>query len=162
MDRRFQEDSLIFFGQGSEFFEGSDPSAADERIRSYLDPGSRRRVVRRPGYQAPGTIVFSERGDGSLASSEPLSELLQQLAASRKNLMDGVLSNRPRSSVGGSGSASASVLSSLGLAGADGTERKRAGGEVSAVPASPAEQLRANFVQELMLSALSHKDDLAP
>jgi hypothetical protein len=154
------QDSLVFFGQGefAAFADGSDPSA-DERIKSYLDPSlvaQRRRVVRRPlgsGYQAQ-TIVFSERDRDaapSLASSEPLSELLQQLAASRKSMLEGVPS-RPARAVG-SGGASASVLSSLGL---DGSERKRTASEMSsAVAASPTDQLRACFVQELMLSALS-------
>ena len=158
---------LIFFGQGefAAFADGSDPSA-EERIKSYLDPGlvaSRRRVVRRPlgsSYQAQ-TIVFSERdrdGAPSHSSSEPLSDLLQQLAASRKSMLEGVPSSGRPMRAGGS-SASSSVLSSLGLA-ADGAERRRAGGELAAgVAASPADQLRACFVQELMLSALSHKEE---
>ena len=159
MERRnaAQEDSLIFFGQGGSDFAMADADAvsAEERIiKNYLggEPGerggvSRRRVVRRPlgggGYQAQ-TIVFSER-DGSsqgLSASEPLSELLQQLAASRKG------SRTARESA-------PSLHSSLaaGLAAAeDASDRKR--GDYAAA-ASPAQQMRACFVQELVLSALS-------
>jgi hypothetical protein len=150
----------MFFAQGSDFsFDGTDPSA-EERLKSYLaEQGNslaaasqRRRVVRRPmGSSYPTqTIVFSDRDrDGASASlsTEPLSELLQQLAASRK----GQAMPRARDS-------SSSLLSSLsGLAAAaDGADRKSAG---SSEPASPAQQLRACFVQELMLSAMSQPLD---
>ena len=120
-----QEDSLIFL-QGQSEFAAFDPGLA----------ASRRRIVRRPlgsGYQAQ-TIVFSERdrdASPSLTGSEPLSELLQQLAASRKSMMEGGPPSRP---AGGAGNASASVLSSLGLVGADGAERpKRVGGEANRI-----------------------------
>jgi len=156
-------DELIFFGQGAElaYAMGEGDASAEERIKSLLgDPGerglaaARRRVVRRPlgggGYQAQ-TIVFSERDRDAASpglSSEPLSELLQ-LAASRKGSL-------PRCSRD-SGSASSSMLQSLsGLtAGAVDAERKRAG-ETAGAPATPAQQLRAAFVQELLLSTLAH------
>ena len=164
---------LAFYGQSefASFADGSDASADERMIKSYLDPSlvaSRRRVVRRPlgsGYQAQ-TIVFSERerdGSPSLTGSEPLSELLQQLAASRKSMLEsGMPSARPaRASSGGAGGASASVLSSLGLMGTEGTERRRLGGDLnsSCAGVNPTEQLRAHFVQECMLSALSYSGD---
>ena len=63
--------------------------------------------------------------------------------------------------VGGAGGASASVLSSLGLMGTEGTERRRLGGDLnsSCAGVNPTEQLRAHFVQECMLSALSYSGD---
>ena len=154
----FADDALIFGSEFASFADGSDPSA-DERIKSYLDPAlmaSRRRGVRRPlgagGYQAQ-SIVFSDRdrdASPSMASGEPLSELLQQLAASRQSLRDGGSAASRAARVGGPGGASsASVLSSLGL---DGPERGRKEG---AGAASQIEQIRGYFVQELMLSALA-------
>jgi len=159
-----RNDELIFFGQGGAelaYAMGeSSEASAEERIKSLLgDSGerglaaARRRVVRRPlgGYQAQ-TIVFSERDRDAappgLSAGEPLSELLQ-LAASRKGSL-------PRCSRD-SGSASSSMLQSLsGLtAGAADAERKRAG-ETAGAPATPAQQLRAAFVQELLLSTLAH------
>ena len=154
-----QEDSLIFFGQGGGDFAMADAEtvSAEERIiKNYLggEPGerggvSRRRVVRRPlgggAYQAH-TMVFSER-DGSsqgLSASEPLSELLQQLAASRKGSRTTARENIP--------SLHSSIAAGLAAAG-DVSDRKRS--EANAAAASPAQQLRACFVQELVLSALS-------
>lgn len=171
------EESLIFFGQGelASFADGSDASA-DERMKSVLDPAlvaSRRRVVRRPlgaGYGGSQAIVFSDRdASPSLASSEPLSELLQQLAASRKSMLEGTgpVARAPRGLAGSSGaSGTSAVLSSLGLTaeGAESRGTKRAAmGEHSG--ANPTEQMRAYFVQELMLSALAGapvNDDAAP
>ena len=142
MDR---EDSLMF---GADI--GGETSA-EERIKSLLgDPSdrglaaARRRVVRRPfgsgGYQAQA-IIFSERErDGSPSlSTEPLSAELLQLAASRKGHMP---LRASRDSTG-------SVLQSLTAATEPGRARAMAGG------ATPAQQLRAVFVQELLLSTLA-------
>ena len=154
-----QEDALVFFGQDSLAYTESGEGSAEERIKAYAlgEPerglaAARRRVVRRPlgsGYQAQA-IVFAERDAASsaLSASEPLSELLMQLTSSRKAAAPG--STRTRDSAG------SSVLSSLtGLTAAADGERKRANSENGGVPATPAQQLRACFVQELMLSALA-------
>lgn len=162
-----EDSSLVFFGGGGADFaymqpEGAvDALAAEERSKYLGEPGSlaatRRRVVRRPlgsgSYQAQ-SIVFSERDrdSPSLASSEPLGELLQQLAASRKHGMP-----RGAARESGGGLSGSSVLSSLSGLVAEGTERRRAAD--AAAVATPAQQKRAIFVQELMLSALSQPVD---
>lgn len=161
------DDSLLFFGQSSSAdfsYEVSEAAAEEQRIKAYLGEASerglasRRRVVRRPlggaGYQAQ-SIVFSgsERdrdGAPSLSGSEPLSELLQQLAASRKG---------PRSGRDSAPSLHSSIAA--GLAAADElADRKRGAASAAAAElATPAQLMRASFVQELMLSALSQPVD---
>lgn len=156
----------MFFGQGGDsalayMAEGADGvAAAEERLKSYAlgDPGerglARRRVVRRPlgsGYQAQA-IVLSERdgagqGGAGLSSTEPLSDLLMQLTSSRSKAGQSWSGRAAASQRDGAGT---SVLSSLtGLSAAADSRR------TSDAAASPAQQLRASFVQELMLSALS-------
>ncbi len=153
----FQGEESLIFGDIAEL--GGDSASAEERIKSLLGGDSaerglaRRRVVRRPfgsgGYQAQ-TIVFSERErDGSPAlSSEPhISELLQ-LAATRSK---GQLPLRAtRESTAGS------MLQSLTVATESGRTRAPGGAEGGgSTPATPAQQLRAAFVQELLLSTLA-------
>ena len=140
------EESLIF-GDMAEL--GGDVSA-EERIKSLLggDPAerglARRRVVRRPlgsgGYHAQ-TIVFSARvrvRDGAQSlSSEPFSELLQLAATRSKGQLPLRASRDP-----------AATESSRARAPGGGD-----GGNGAAV--TPAQQLRAAFVQELLLSTLA-------
>ena len=84
-----------------------------------------------------------------MASGEPLSELLQQLAASRQSLRDGgSAASRARASADPAARRARRCFS-LGL---DGPERGRKEG---AGAASQIEQIRGYFVQELMLSALA-------
>jgi len=157
--------SLIFFGQGGELFMGEEPllgeSSAD-RIKSLLGDSSadraglvRRRIVRRPlsGYQAQ-PMVFSERDSASpsLASGDPLSEMLMHLAASRKEQSAG------RSS-GGDSSVSASMLSGLAQLASDEGIGSRIPHASDSSAASA--QLRSRFLQELMLAALSDDDALS-
>jgi hypothetical protein len=154
------EDSLIFFGQGGElaYMAESGEASAEERIRTLLGEAgerglaaARRRVMRRPlgsgGYQAQ-SIIFSERDRDSPASglaSEPLSELLH-LASTRKGQQPTLRAGR-ESTVG-------SVLQSLmGMSGAE-AERKRGGAPDPAAPSTPAQQARAAFMEELLLSSL--------
>ena len=164
------EDSLFFFqNESAGFFADGSDASADERMKAVLDPAlvaSRRRAVRRPlgGYGGGGAIMLSDRdASPSMASSEPLAELLQQLAASRKSMLEGgapsARAARGAGSTGAGGGASA-VLSTLGLGpdGVEGRGTKRVAGEmgtVNAAAVNPTEQLRACFVQDLMLSALS-------
>ena len=138
------EESLIF-GDMAEL--GGDVSA-EERIKSLLggDPAerglARRRVVRRPfgsgGYQAQ-TIVFSERErDGAQSlSSEPFSELLQLAATRSKGQLPLRASRDPAATESG-------------------RARVPGGGDGgSGAAVTPAQQLRAAFVQELLLSTLA-------
>jgi hypothetical protein len=155
------DDSLIFFGQGAElaYMAEASEASAEERIKGLLGEtagerglaAARRRVMRRPlgsgSYQAQA-IVFSdrERDAVSALSSEPLSELLQ-LAASRKGQVP-LRACRD--------SSSSSVLQSLsGLTAAADTDRRRGPGGEAAAALSPAQQLRAAFVQEVLLSTLA-------
>ena len=120
---------------------GGDVSA-EERIKSLLggDPAERgRRVVRRPFGSQAHTIVFSERErDGAHSlSSEPFSELLQLAAMRSKGQLPLRASRDP-----------AATESSRTRAPGGGD-----GGNGAAV--TPAQQLRAAFVQELLLSTLA-------
>jgi hypothetical protein len=136
------EESQIsqIFGDIAEL--GGDVSA-EERIKSLLggDPAerglARRRVVRRPF--GSHTIVFSERErDGAHSlSSEPFSELLQLAAMRSKGQLPLRASRDP-----------AATESSRARAPGGGD-----GGNGAAV--TPAQQLRAAFVQELLLSTLA-------
>lgn len=149
------ESDALFFGQGADslaFSIGDGDTSAEERISRLLsadaaDRGlaaARRRVVRRPlggNYQAQ-SIVFSERERDAL-SSEPFSELLQ-LAASRSK---GMPMRTSRDST------ASSMLQTLTGLTAD-AERRR-GLAPGAEPATPAQQLRASFVQELLLSTIA-------
>lgn len=164
-----QEDSLIFFGQGAELaYAMAEGDNAEERaLKAYLgDPSgergltaARRRVVRRPlgsGYPA-NTIVFSERerdGTSPTLSSEPLSELLQQLAASRKGQQGSSVAATLRGAR--EAAAGGSLLSSI-TAGLEASGKQRAAGAHGASDAAPTPEqvLRAGFVQEVMLSALA-------
>lgn len=146
-------ESLIFFGQSpAEFAYLAEAESAEERIKSLLGEsgagpaGARRRVVRRPlsGYQA---------ADGSspgISASEPLSDLLMHLAASRKAAGGGA----PRAA--GGESAVSSMLSSLSAL---------EGRQTPDAPATPAQATRGKFVRELMLSSLAQPSaslDLGP
>lgn len=138
------EESQIsqIFGDIAEL--GGDVSA-EERIKSLLggDPAerglARRRVVRRPFGSQAHTIVFSERErDGAHSlSSEPFSELLQLAAMRSKGQLPLRASRDP-----------AATESSRTRAPGGGD-----GGNGAAV--TPAQQLRAAFVQELLLSTLA-------
>ena len=176
MDRRSAatafgaDDSLLFFGQvGQPDFsymaEASEAAAEEQRIKAYLSEAgerglaSRRRVVCRPlggaSYQAQSIVFSSSERDrdgasSALSGSEPLSELLQQLAASRKGQRTG------RDSAPSLHPSLAASLTAMD----DPTERKRSAALAAAAePATPAQLMRANFVQELMLSALSQPVD---
>ena len=153
----------IFFGGASaaDFEYMAEAAGNDAAVSAYLgDPSSitaasRRRIVRRPigsNYQA-SSIIFSERdrdGASPAFGSEPLSELLQQLAASRKG------SARPTSAAARDAAGmSSSLLSSLTNLTAIASEGSKRGSSEDAAAATPAQQIRACFVQELMLSTLS-------
>ena len=119
------EESLIF-GDMAEL--GGDVSA-EERIKSLLG-----------GYQAQ-TIVFSERErerDGAQSlSSEPFSELLQLAATRSKGQLPLRASRDPAATESG-------------------RARVPGGGDGgSGAAVTPAQQLRAAFVQELLLSTLA-------
>lgn len=151
-------DELLFFGHGADLLMGDDEQvSAEERIKSYLGEPSdrgvpaRRRVIRRPlgggGYQAQ-TIVFSERDRDAvgLSGSEPLSELLQQLGSSR---------SKGAPSAAGVPQLHSGLAAGLAAAADDSERRKQRAGGGRATTVSPEQQMRACFVQELMLAALS-------
>ena len=152
---------------GADLIEDAGDPSTEERMKALLsDAGerglaaARRRVVRRPlGYQAPA-IVFSEREreDSSRIGAEPLSELYH-LSASRK----GQLPVRAfRDNTAGS------ILKSLTAATEAGRRRIGDGAGTSgdgdaAATVSPAQKMRAVFVQELLLSTIGEPlSDLNP
>lgn len=142
----------MFFGQGGELLMGED-SSAEERIKALLGDSvaglARRRILRRPlsgssGYQSQASMVFSERERDISSPSlvDPLSEMLMQLAATRKGHDS-------------SARADTSVLSSLAQLAAEETSARRPDSVAlpegaAAIPA----QMCSHFVQELMLAAL--------
>jgi len=155
-------EELIFCGQGGELFVGEGDASAEERIKSLLSEGDRglmrRRIVRRPisggTYASSQPLGLSER-DGSLLSIDPLSELLSHLTASRAKAHEPMARlGRERDAAGLSG------LAALAL---EETGKQTKGLQLDLPVAANSERsnLRARFVQDLILSSLASPADSA-
>lgn len=159
---------MIFFGQGCELFMNeSGDGTAEERIRALVGDGSeralaRRRIVRRPlgGSYQTQPLIFGERerdSPSSLNTADPLSELLAHLTSSRKGQVDALRS-------GSKADSAASLCGLAALAADEGLSRSSIGSSLPAAMgslggAAPNVELRAQCLQELVLSALCASPD---
>lgn len=152
-------DELIFYGQSGELFVGEGDASAEERIKSLLSDSDRgglmrRRIVRRPlsGAYTSQSLSFAERerdsASPSMLNADPFSELLSQLAASRKSELP--LRLRERDSTGPL-SGFAQLANQLAT---EDSSRRCSGLQLDMPPDATQAQLRKRFTQELVLAAM--------